>query len=188
MFTNQIPGEALPAAEKAEKAEMAGKTDKDKKEDKKKRKKDRVRSAWISFTGRIVAQIVGAIATVALGLLVLHKHTTTDARPAPAAVPAEAAWRAPVSPRGTAGEISRGSRNGIARRSASRVARCASTTAGSSRALGPPSTGRTSRRAGTRRTASASSARPSARAPHNACPPDRQGRSPRSRVAAGTRP
>ncbi len=35
--------------------------------DKKKIKKDKVRSAWISFAGRIVAQIVGAVATVALG-------------------------------------------------------------------------------------------------------------------------
>jgi TolB-like protein len=32
------------------------------------RKKDKVRSAWISFTGRIVAQLVGAGATVWLGL------------------------------------------------------------------------------------------------------------------------
>ena len=40
---------------------------------KKKKKKDKVRSAWISFAGRIVAQIVGAAATVTLGVLVLHK-------------------------------------------------------------------------------------------------------------------
>mgnify|MGYP001574366874 CR=1 FL=1 len=31
---------------------------------KKKKKRDKVRSAWISFTGRIIAQIVGALATV----------------------------------------------------------------------------------------------------------------------------
>jgi hypothetical protein len=49
---------------------------------KKKEKKDKVRSAWISFTGRIVAQLVGAIATVALGVMVLHRYTSsTDARP-----------------------------------------------------------------------------------------------------------
>jgi TolB-like protein len=39
-----------------------------------KRKKDKVRSAWISFIGRIVAQIVGAIASVTLGLMLLTKY------------------------------------------------------------------------------------------------------------------
>lgn len=48
---------------------------------KKKMKRDKVRSAWISFAGRIVAQIVGAIATVALGVMVLHRYTSGDARP-----------------------------------------------------------------------------------------------------------
>ena len=49
--------------------------------EKKKNKKDKVRSAWISFAGRIVAQIVGAIATVALGVMVLHRYTAIDAQP-----------------------------------------------------------------------------------------------------------
>src|SRR5687768_13366698 len=48
--------------------------------DTKKKKKDKVRSAWISFAGRIVAQMVGAIATVALGVMVLHRYTSTDTR------------------------------------------------------------------------------------------------------------
>lgn len=39
-----------------------------------KRKKDKVRSAWISFVGRIVAQVVGAVASVALGYIVLTKY------------------------------------------------------------------------------------------------------------------
>jgi len=39
-----------------------------------KRKKDKVRSAWISFIGRIVAQIVGAVASVTLGLIVLSRY------------------------------------------------------------------------------------------------------------------
>ena len=39
-----------------------------------KRKKDKVRSAWISFIGRIVAQVVGAIASVTLGLIVLSRY------------------------------------------------------------------------------------------------------------------
>ncbi len=49
--------------------------------EKKKPKRDKVRSAWISFAGRIVAQIVGAIATVALGVMVLHRYTSNDMRP-----------------------------------------------------------------------------------------------------------
>lgn len=40
------------------------------------RKKAKLRSAWISFSGRIVAQIIGAIATVTLGVFVLGKQTT----------------------------------------------------------------------------------------------------------------
>ena len=53
--------------------------------DAKKKKKEKVRSAWISFAGRIVAQIVGAIATVALGVMVLHRYTSGDTRPGPPA-------------------------------------------------------------------------------------------------------
>lgn len=46
----------------------------------KSRKRPKVRSVWISFAGRIAAQIIGAIATVTLGVLVLGKGQT----PAPA--------------------------------------------------------------------------------------------------------
>jgi len=45
---------------------------------KKKKKKDRVRSAWISFAGRIAAQILGAVATVVLGMVVLHKYSAPE--------------------------------------------------------------------------------------------------------------
>jgi TolB-like protein len=38
------------------------------------RKKGKLRSVWISFVGRIVAQILGAVASVTLGLLILHKY------------------------------------------------------------------------------------------------------------------
>lgn len=65
-------------------------------EKKKKKKKDKVRSAWISFAGRIVAQMVGAIATVALGVMVLHRYT--DTRPPghpPAAELGHAAYAQP---------------------------------------------------------------------------------------------
>jgi TolB-like protein/Tfp pilus assembly protein PilF len=42
-------------------------------DEKKKKKKDKVRSAWISFIGRIVAQVVGAVATIVLGLVVAQR-------------------------------------------------------------------------------------------------------------------
>jgi TolB-like protein len=53
----------------------------------KKRKKDKVRSAWISFAGRIVAQIVGAAATVALGVTVLHQYKGTPTVPGRTSAP-----------------------------------------------------------------------------------------------------
>ena len=43
------------------------------------RKRAKIRSAWISFAGRITAQIIGAIATVTLGVVVLGKHQATAA-------------------------------------------------------------------------------------------------------------
>ncbi len=43
-------------------------------QDRKKKKKDKVRSAWISFTGRIIAQILGAAATIVLGLLIARQY------------------------------------------------------------------------------------------------------------------
>lgn len=46
--------------------------------EKKKKKKGKVRSAWISFIGRIVAQIVGAVATIVLGLLFVQKYHRAD--------------------------------------------------------------------------------------------------------------
>ena len=42
--------------------------------DKKKKKKAKVRSAWISFIGRILAQMCGAVATVVLGLQVVRGY------------------------------------------------------------------------------------------------------------------
>lgn len=63
---------------------------------KKKKKKDKVRSAWISFVGRIIAQMVGAVATVGLGVVVLHTYAAKDSQaplpeessPLPQSVPA----------------------------------------------------------------------------------------------------
>jgi len=54
-------------------------------EDRRDRKK--VRSVWISFVGRIVAQIIGAIASVLLGLFILQRYQDR-ATPPPAAPPA----------------------------------------------------------------------------------------------------
>lgn len=46
----------------------------------KKKKSGKVRSAWISFIGRIIAQLVGAVATVVLGVLVLQKYSSAETR------------------------------------------------------------------------------------------------------------
>jgi hypothetical protein len=62
-----------------------------------KKKKDKLRSAWISFAGRIVAQLVGAVATVALGVMVLHRYTALDSRPS-ATEPVHAAYGPPMAP------------------------------------------------------------------------------------------
>lgn len=52
------------------------------------RKRSKVRSAWISFAGRIAAQIIGAIATVTLGVVVLGRGQAVS-QPAEAAGPAK---------------------------------------------------------------------------------------------------
>lgn len=43
------------------------------------RKRDKLRSAWISFAGRIVAQLIGAVATVTLGVVVLGGRQSSHA-------------------------------------------------------------------------------------------------------------
>ena len=53
------------------------------------RKRLKVRSAWISFAGRIAAQIIGAIATVTLGVIVLGKGQVA-AKPADGGAAAKA--------------------------------------------------------------------------------------------------
>jgi hypothetical protein len=40
----------------------------------------KVRSAWVSFVGRIIAQLVGAIASVTLGLILLSRYSTGNPR------------------------------------------------------------------------------------------------------------
>jgi TolB-like protein/Flp pilus assembly protein TadD len=66
------------------------------KRDLKARKK--LRSAWISFVGRIVAQVIGAAATVALGLIIANR-VQAPPREAPAPVASETAKPRPVRAR-----------------------------------------------------------------------------------------
>jgi TolB-like protein len=63
---------------------------------KRKKKKDKVRSAWISFIGRIVAQIMGAVATIGLGLLVVHKYQSPNSAKNQAALQTPPAQTAPI--------------------------------------------------------------------------------------------
>ncbi len=65
------------------------------------KKRDKVRSAWISFVGRILAQLVGAAATVVLGLMLARRvyppdRTREAPAPAPAAEGAAASASAPA--------------------------------------------------------------------------------------------
>jgi hypothetical protein len=62
----------------------------------KKKKRDKGRDAWFSFVGRIVAQIIGAVASVALAIMFLQRsqdnEPTTASTTTPAAsLPARAA-------------------------------------------------------------------------------------------------
>lgn len=70
LTTSEPPGETIAGV-----AQGRGQKDK-----KKKRRGDKLRSAWISFVGRIVAQLVGAVATVVLGVLMLQKYSAAQTR------------------------------------------------------------------------------------------------------------
>jgi len=69
-------------------------------EKKQRKKAQKARAVWISFAGRIIAQILGAVASVALGIMVLQRYQAgppgeTPAAGTPAAnAPAAAAARA----------------------------------------------------------------------------------------------
>jgi len=65
-------------------------------ERKKKKKRDKVRSAWISFVGRILAQIMGAVATITLGLMVVHKYQGPAGKAQPAATETASKQAMPV--------------------------------------------------------------------------------------------
>jgi len=91
---------AQPAAEAAQtSAEI---------EKKRKKKRDKLRSAWISFIGRILAQVLGAAASIAFGLLILNKaqkggDRSPDAAPHGTATAAKVAAR-PVATRARQGD------------------------------------------------------------------------------------
>lgn len=63
--------------------ETAGGTTEEELERKLEKKRAKIRSAWISFVGRIVAQIMGAVATISLGLMLVQKYHSPSAAPAP---------------------------------------------------------------------------------------------------------
>ena len=62
------------------------------------KKGDKLRAAWIAFVGRILAQLIGAAATIVLGLYVVRTYgvgTSPDPAPRP---PEESAPAVPVTP------------------------------------------------------------------------------------------
>lgn len=85
------PYTAQPATE-IEKAEKA------------KKKKDKLRSAWIAFVGRILAQVIGATAAIVLGLMFLQHRSggAAEAGSGPAVVSAATLARVPPDARSVA--------------------------------------------------------------------------------------
>jgi TolB-like protein len=71
-------------------------------------RKNKVRAAWISFVGRIVAQVIGAIASVTIGLMVLTKYGFPErgsVEPAAASVAPPVAHATPPKPSRPVGEV-----------------------------------------------------------------------------------
>jgi TolB-like protein/Flp pilus assembly protein TadD len=69
--------------------------------ERKEKKSKKVRSAWISFVGRILAQVIGAAATVALGLIIANR-VQGPPREEPKTTASEAAVPQPVRARSDA--------------------------------------------------------------------------------------
>jgi TolB-like protein len=74
------------------------------------KKKDKVRAAWISFVGRIVAQVVGAMVTVALTLFVVQKAQQAPQRSTSSLPPGESQPSPATTPTSLAGESGAASR------------------------------------------------------------------------------
>ena len=68
------------------------------KAEKAKKKKDKLRSAWISFVGRILAQVIGATAAIVLGLMFLQHRADGAAGPGNGPAVVSAATIARVAP------------------------------------------------------------------------------------------
>jgi TolB-like protein/Tfp pilus assembly protein PilF len=63
------------------------------------KKRDKLRAAWIAFAGRILAQLIGAIAAVVLGVYVVRTYgVDRTSRPAAVAAPAPVPAARPASP------------------------------------------------------------------------------------------
>ncbi|BCS34850.1 hypothetical protein TBR22_A40760 [Luteitalea sp. TBR-22] len=62
------------------------------------KKRDKVRAAWISFVGRILAQLIGAIATIVLGVYVVRTYGVGTPDEVGPGRPGGAAVTAPASP------------------------------------------------------------------------------------------
>src|SRR5258706_2353898 len=58
-----------------------------------KKKKKKVRSAWISFVGRILGQIVGGFVSITLGVFAVQKHQALQASLSPLGQPSQPAIR-----------------------------------------------------------------------------------------------
>jgi len=71
----------------------------------KKQRRGRVRGAWIAFVGRIVAQFVGSVASIVLGLALIERHhaAVTAAQATPPPVSAAAPLAAPEATPGVSG-------------------------------------------------------------------------------------
>jgi TolB-like protein len=65
---------------------------------KEKKKKDKVRSAWISFVGRILAQVIGATSAIVLGLMFVQQQTSNAAEGEKGMAGASVAATAPIAP------------------------------------------------------------------------------------------
>ena len=80
MSTQTLPSESPPAD--AAPVDSAAAAAPELEEQKRRKKRNKVRSAWISFVGRILAQFVGASASILLGMALLQKYQTAHANPA----------------------------------------------------------------------------------------------------------
>jgi TolB-like protein len=80
-----VAGDSSPAATMAPGAKSLDRERLEKAGKRSKRKAAKLRSVWISFTGRIVAQFVGSAASIVLGMTLIHGYRAPVQEPATAA-------------------------------------------------------------------------------------------------------